>query len=302
MRAMLHAVDSVLPASEWRTRSRRGSAPRRDAPRADPRSRRSTVARASTICSRTSFGRCSTPGARRSEGLRRARGGALLRSGPETAPRPVPLFAADAAQVRHRRDGRRAHSRTTKSSARLLRAAAGANETSTPWCACTARTARRIRSGTFRVAAEASAHDRHRPSAAASTPPPPQTSRVVPPRVQRGGRRRADFESDVRAGRRARGVAWPPAGAPVALGGFARPPRCAALLAIAPAVFGGEGEDVDESETKTGSARRRAQAPPTARFGSRGSASSSRKKRLDSTSCAARCRQTTAVESGRDVR
>ena len=74
------------------------------------------------------------------------------------------------------------------------------------------------------------------------------------------------------------------AGAPVALdAALLDPPRCAALLAIAPAVFVGdvpEGEDVDESETKTGSKKKAAagsSSPWTARFGSRGSASSSRK-------------------------
>ena len=50
------------------------------------------------------------------------------------------------------------------------------------------------------------------------------------------------------------------AGAPVALdAALLDPPRCAALLAIAPAVFVGdvpEGEDVDESETKTGSKKK----------------------------------------------
>ena len=50
------------------------------------------------------------------------------------------------------------------------------------------------------------------------------------------------------------------AGAPVALdAALLDPPRCAALLAIAPAVLVGdvpEGEDVDESETKTGSKKK----------------------------------------------
>ena len=134
-----------------------GLAPRRDAPRAARRPAvrvdRRLRARRKTICSRTSFGRCSTPGARRS---RRTSTSSWWSPSPirtrNRSKASSPLFARGRGlQVRHRRDGRRAHLRALQRepSARLLRGGGAARtKTSTPWCACTARTARRIRSGT----------------------------------------------------------------------------------------------------------------------------------------------------------
>ena len=133
------------------------------------------------------------------------------------------------------------------------------------------------------------AHDRHRPPAVRPDIAPAAAAgqaRVVPPRVQRGRRRRADFESDVRAGRRARGVARPLRGRARGAGrGFARPPgarRCSRsrppcsseACPRARTLMSGNERGLKKKKKK----RRRAQAPPwTARFGSRGSASSSRK-------------------------